>query len=87
MQTHLGLTASAMALGLMGTAAAAENRVDRQLPNAPELAAYGDHAVGVRTLEMTNPDQIDILSIGASGLSARSGSPPAGASPVSSDSR
>ncbi|HCP80192.1 MAG TPA: dienelactone hydrolase [Octadecabacter sp.] len=52
-----------MALGLMGTAAAAENRVDRQLPNAPELAAYGDHAVGVRTLEMTNPDQIDILAI------------------------
>ena len=63
MQKHLGLTASAMALGLMGTAAAAENRVDRQLPNAPELAAYGDHAVGVRTLEMTNPDQIDILAI------------------------
>ena len=63
MQKHLGLTARAMALGLMGTAAAAENRVDRQLPNAPELAAYGDHAVGVRTLEMTNPDQIDILAI------------------------
>jgi predicted dienelactone hydrolase len=63
MQKHLGLTASAMAVSLMGTAAAAENRVDRQLPNAPELAAYGDHAVGVRTLEMTNPDQIDILAI------------------------
>ncbi|SDF95505.1 alpha/beta hydrolase family protein [Sulfitobacter delicatus] len=63
MQKHLGLTARAMALGLMGTAAAAENRVDRQLPNAPELAAYGDHAVGMRTLEMTNPDQIDILAI------------------------
>ncbi|MBD3663516.1 alpha/beta hydrolase family protein [Sulfitobacter aestuariivivens] len=46
-----------------GGAALAENRIDRQLPSAPELAAYGTHAVGVRTLEMTNPDQIDILAI------------------------
>lgn len=41
----------------------AENRIDRQRPDAPELAAYGDFAIGVRTLEVVIPDQIDILKI------------------------
>ncbi|MDQ7071927.1 MAG: dienelactone hydrolase [Rhodobacterales bacterium] len=41
----------------------AENRIDTQRPDAPELASYGDHAVGVRTVEMVNPGQIDILKI------------------------
>lgn len=41
----------------------AENRIDVQRPDAPELAAYGDNAVGVRTLEMVNPQQVDILKI------------------------
>ena len=41
----------------------AENRIDTQLPGAPELAAYGDLAVGVRQLEMVNPDQINIVAI------------------------
>ncbi|PJF21916.1 MAG: dienelactone hydrolase [Phototrophicales bacterium] len=30
------------------------------LPDAPELAARGEYGVGVRTLELVNPDQIDI---------------------------
>ncbi|MEM7299894.1 MAG: dienelactone hydrolase [Pseudomonadota bacterium] len=41
----------------------AENRIDTQRPDAPELAAYGKHSVGVRTVEMVNPNQIDILKI------------------------
>lgn len=41
----------------------AENRIDVQRPDAPELAAYGDLKVGVRTLELTNPNQIDIIAI------------------------
>lgn len=41
----------------------AENRIDGQRPDAPALAAYGDHAVGVRTLEMVNPGQVNILAI------------------------
>lgn len=53
----------ALAIGLAGTALMAENRIDTQLPGAPELAAYGDMPVGVRQLEMVNPGQIDILSI------------------------
>lgn len=62
MHRHMTTTAL-LAAGLTAGAAQAENRIDRQLPNAPELAAYGDHAVGVRTLEMVTPDQINILAI------------------------
>lgn len=62
MHRHMTTTAL-LAASLTAGAAQAENWIDRQLPNAPELAAYGDHAVGVRTLEMVNPDQIDILAI------------------------
>jgi len=53
----------ALAAAIAGTALMAENRIDGQLPNAPELAAYGEMTVGVRRLEMVNPGQIDILSI------------------------
>ncbi len=54
------------AVGLFGTSPSiglAENRIDAQRPDAPELATYGKNAVGVRTLEMTNPGQIDIVKI------------------------
>lgn len=34
-------------------------------PDAPELAPRGDYGVGVQTLTVTNPDQIDILSFSA----------------------
>lgn len=44
-------------------ATAANNRIDTQLPGAPELAAYGDYTVGVRTIELTNPDQVDVLQL------------------------
>lgn len=36
------------------------NRIDLIRPDAPELAAFGAHPVGVTTLRFTNPDQIDI---------------------------
>ena len=51
------------AIGALGGAAMAENRIDTQLPSAPALAAYGDKAVGVRQFEFVNPDQINILAI------------------------
>lgn len=43
----------------------AQNRIDTQRPDAPELAAYGALKVGVRTLTLTNPDQINILALDA----------------------
>ncbi len=63
MTTALKSLPVAFAIGLAGTAVMAENRIDTQLPSAPELAAYGDLPVGVRQIEMVNPGQIDILAI------------------------
>ena len=57
-------TATALVIGLTAASIGlAENRIDTQLPSAPALAAYGDLPVGVRQLELTNPNQIDILAI------------------------
>lgn len=39
------------------------NRIDLIRGDAPELAAYGDQKVGVRTLDLVNPNQIDVASI------------------------
>jgi len=45
------------------TGAQAENRIDTQLPGAPELSAYGAYKTGVTTIDVINPDQIDILQL------------------------
>ena len=42
---------------------AQENFVSRQRLDAPELAALGMHGVGVRTMELVNPDQLDFVNI------------------------
>ena len=41
----------------------AENRIDTQRPDAPTLAAYGQYAIGVKTLEITHPQQMDIAKM------------------------
>ncbi|MFT6909852.1 MAG: putative dienelactone hydrolase, partial [Oleiphilaceae bacterium] len=41
----------------------AQNRIDVQRPDAPELASYGQYAIGVKTVNIINPRQIDIISI------------------------
>ncbi|TBR44382.1 dienelactone hydrolase [Marinomonas agarivorans] len=41
----------------------AGNRIDQVRPDAPELAPYGEHTIGVRTITVTNPNQIDIVNI------------------------
>ena len=41
----------------------ATNRIDAQRPDAPELAAYGKYAIGVRTIQLNHADQIDIAAI------------------------
>ena len=60
---HIALTTALLA----ATAAplAAENRIDGLSPDAPELAPYGDLAVGVRRFDFVNPNQVDILAIDA----------------------
>ena len=41
--------------------AAQNNRIDVVTPSAPELAAFGPHAIGVRTLKAVDPNRPDIL--------------------------
>lgn len=53
---------AALVAGLTTGPVLAENRIDQIRPDAPELAAFGPHPVGVTTMTFTNPDQIDIIN-------------------------
>ena len=44
------------------TLLAENNRIDLIRSDAPELAAFGEHDIGVRTLTLTNPQQPDVLN-------------------------
>ena len=44
----------------------AQNRIDTQLPDAPELSDYGDYETGTRPLYLTNPDQVNVLELDGS---------------------
>ncbi len=56
-----------MAAALLTTPLTAQNRIDLIRPDAPELAAHGPHAVGVRTITLTDPGRIDVISTEATG--------------------
>jgi len=43
--------------------AAQQNRIDTISPTAPELAAYGPHDIGVRTIQVIDKDRPDVLNI------------------------
>ena len=67
-----------LVLGLMlcgtlvaGPAAGQANRIDVVTPSAPELATFGPHAIGVRTLRVTDRNRPDILSTKPGGPTAR----------------
>jgi predicted dienelactone hydrolase len=53
------------------TVAAQNNRIDTVSPSAPELAAYGPHAIGVRTIHVTDKNRPDILNTKEGGPIAR----------------
>ncbi len=48
-------------IGLGGAVKAQDNHIDTIRSDAPELAQYGKFSVGVKTLKMTNPKQLDIV--------------------------
>ena len=50
---------------LAGAALAQDNRIDTIRSDAPELAQYGKAAIGVKTLRMVNPRQLDIIKFKA----------------------
>ncbi len=51
----------AAALLAAAPAAAQQNPIDSMRPDAPELAPYGQHPVGVRTLSFTRAEVIDVV--------------------------
>lgn len=59
------LAPACLAASLLSGPVMAENRIDAQRPDAPEMAAYGNYEVGTRPLTLTNPDQLDVLSLDA----------------------
>jgi predicted dienelactone hydrolase len=63
MTTYRAALTFGLATGLGATSLAAENRIDTVRPDAPELAAHGGYAVGVRTLELSDPERIDVLNV------------------------
>jgi predicted dienelactone hydrolase len=65
----LYVTAATTALTL--TVSAQNNRIDVVTPLAPELASYGTHTIGVRTIQVTDRNRIDILNTKEGGPSAR----------------
>jgi predicted dienelactone hydrolase len=54
-----------------GTAVAQQNRVDAVTPMAPELAAHGPLAVGVRTITAADRNRVDVLNTKEGGPVAR----------------
>lgn len=62
-----GVIAAAMLMGAAVAPASAQqqNRIDLIRPDAPALASFGPHQIGVRTIEAVNPGQPDILRIEA----------------------
>lgn len=48
-------------VGLAGAARADDNHIDTIRSDAPELAQYGKFNVGVKTLKLVNPKQLDIV--------------------------
>jgi predicted dienelactone hydrolase len=59
------------AVALAGSAFAQSNRIDTVTPSAPELASYGQYAIGVRTLQATDRNRPDILNTKEGGPTAR----------------
>jgi len=51
--------------------AAQQNRIDIVTPSAPELAAFGPNAIGVRTIQLIDKNRPDILNIKEGGATAR----------------
>ena len=41
----------------------ADNRIDVQRPDAPELAAYGVYEVGTRPITLINPSQLNVVAL------------------------
>ena len=50
-----------------------QNRIDVVTPSAPQLAAFGPHPIGVRTITVTDKGRPDVLNTQSGGPTARYG--------------
>ena len=50
---------------------AQQNRIDVVTPAAPELASYGAHAIGVRTITAVDRQRVDVVNTTPTGPVAR----------------
>ncbi|WP_299073332.1 dienelactone hydrolase [uncultured Paraglaciecola sp.] len=50
-------------IGGISLTSVAQNRIDQQRPDAPKLAAYGQYSIGVKTLNISHAQQLDIVNI------------------------
>ncbi|WP_282602291.1 alpha/beta fold hydrolase [Paracoccus sp. PARArs4] len=66
---HLKLAAAAALLA--AGPALAQNRIDLIRPDAPELAQFGTSPIGVRAVEFTDPDRIDVTATAEEGAEIR----------------
>lgn len=65
------LLVTLLVMGVMSEASVAQtNPIDQVRPGAPELASFGDFAVGVRTLEVVDPNRVDVLNTPRGGETA-----------------
>lgn len=63
MSPYSKFAAAALVAASLALPAMAENRIDLVRPDAPTLAAPGAYKIGVRTMSVTHPGQIDILNV------------------------
>lgn len=60
---HVSRLIACIAAVVFANSSFARNDIDIQRPDAPALSAYGKYEVGVKTLNFTFADQIDVLSL------------------------
>ena len=68
---RLALFAALVSTAVVPPAQAQDNRIDAVTPMAPELAAFGPRAVGVRTITVTDKNRPDILRTQPAGPTMR----------------
>ena len=69
---HRLISVALLALVVFGVEQFAQhNRIDVVTPLAPELARYGQHDIGVRTIQVTDRNRLDILNTKEGGPVAR----------------
>ncbi len=65
------LLLASLGSALVGSVSAQQNRIDLVTPLAPELAHYGPYDIGVRTLEVTDRNRVDVLKTTPGAAAAR----------------